>query len=152
MVIHAVDQMPNLPWQRPAGLSIIFMSAIAALRAAARPGAASAHDCGGRRRGAVGRFLANTLEQTLSTPGAWAFVTFLLFSGIVLVFDRFLIEGWYTLLRIERASSRADRDAAGQATAAAAQRPTAVVEAAASPARPPEETVFTPLPGANVSS
>jgi hypothetical protein len=36
-------------------------------------------------------------------PGAWAFVTFLLVSGVVLVFDRILVAGWYALQDQQRA-------------------------------------------------
>ncbi len=150
MVIRAVDQMPNLPWQRPAGLSIIFMSAITALALLLDPALRARMTAEGDAGGAVGQFLANALEQTLSTPGAWAFVTFLLFSGIVLVFDRFLIEGWYALLdwNAHQAAPTATLPVKPQPPLPSGQLPW--WKRLLSPARPPEETVFTPLPGANL--
>jgi S-DNA-T family DNA segregation ATPase FtsK/SpoIIIE len=153
MVIRAVDQMPNLPWQRPAGLSIIFMSAITALSLLLDPELRARMTAEGDAGGAVGQFLADALQQTLSTPGAWAFVTFLLFSGIMLVFDRFLIEAWYALL-----DWNAHQAARTAPTATLPVKPQPPLPSGQLPwwkrlfprAHPPEETVFTPLPGANL--
>lgn len=94
MVIRAIDQMPNLPWQRPAGLSLLFMSGITALSLLLEPGLRSQLSEQGDAGGVTGQFLANALQQSLSTPGAWAVVTFLTMAGVFLLFDRVLLDGW----------------------------------------------------------
>ncbi|HAJ37405.1 MAG TPA: cell division protein FtsK [Chloroflexi bacterium] len=97
IVIRTVDQMPNLSWRRPSGALLLFVAVITTLslllEPAVRMRAASEGDAGGH----IGLWLANALERTLSRPGAWAFVTFMLVSSVVLIFDRALVAAWYAL-------------------------------------------------------
>jgi S-DNA-T family DNA segregation ATPase FtsK/SpoIIIE len=97
VVIRAIDQMPNLPWQRPAGLSILFMAVITAISLLFDPILRGRMAAEGDAGGAVGQFLADALQQSLSTPGAWAVVTFLTLAGVFLLFDQALLDGWYAL-------------------------------------------------------
>ncbi len=147
MVIRAVDQMPNLPWQRPTGALLLFVSLITALslllEPAVRARAASEGDAGGQ----VGLFLAEALERTLSRPGAWAFVTFVLVSGVVLVFDRALVAAWYALQE-PRSAYRAKEDAP-LASSPPSQAPW-WRRIFAPPPAPQNEPLFTPPPAANL--
>lgn len=147
MVIRTVDQAPDLAWQRPTGALILFVSLITALslllEPAVRVRAAGEGDAGGQ----VGLLLADALERTLSRPGAWAFITFLLISGIVLVFDRALLAAWYGL-REPRSASPLSEGLPPLATASA-QLPwwrRLFTPPPALPAAP----VFTPPPAANL--
>lgn len=97
VVIRAVDQMPNLPWQRPAGLSILFVAVITAISLLFDPILRSRMAAEGDAGGVVGQFLADTLQQSLSAPGAWAVVTFLALAGVFLLFDQALLDAWYAL-------------------------------------------------------
>ena len=154
MVIRAVDQMPNLPWQRPAGAVILFMSILTALSLLLEPAVRARATAEGDAGGQMGQFLADALERTLSAPGAWAFVTFLLVSGVVLVFDRILVAGWYAL----QDQQRAPRGGDGAPPAAPVSPPEdqrawwrrIFSPPPAAPSRPPDETLFTPPPAANL--
>ncbi len=97
VVIRAIDQMPNLAWQRPAGLSLLFVAAITAISLLFDPILRGRMAAEGDAGGVVGQFLADTLQQALSTPGAWAVVTFLTMAGVFLLFDQVLLDAWYAL-------------------------------------------------------
>lgn len=85
MIIRAIEQMPDLPWQRPAGLSLIFLSL---LMAATLWDGSTLDPVGGQ----VGLFLTEILGGALGQWGAWAVATFLLVAGIVLLTDRWLLD------------------------------------------------------------
>jgi len=142
MVVRAVDQMPNLPWQRPTGVLIIFAGVITALSLLLEPAVRARAAAEGDAGGAFGQFLADALERSISAPGAWAFVTFLIVSGILLVFDRALMAGWSAL----------QAGAAHPAAAPASSAPGAHLpwwkRLFAPP--PPQENAFTPPPGVNL--
>ena len=152
MVIRAVDQMPNLPWQRPVGIALLFLGIITMLSLMLDPQLRARMAAEGDAGGAVGLFLANALQQTLSTPGAWAFVTFLLISGIFLLFDRILVDAWYAIL-----DWNMQRAVKGAPTATLPTKPPVPMPSGTVPwwkrfFPPPkeEETGFAPLPGANL--
>jgi S-DNA-T family DNA segregation ATPase FtsK/SpoIIIE len=92
VVIRAVEQMPDLPWQRPAGLTALFLAFItgSALVDAAAPVKAG---------GAIGGALASTLDASLGAIGAWSVVSLVVVLGIVLLTDQLLmhaaVEAWY---------------------------------------------------------
>lgn len=98
MVVRAVEQMPNLAWQRPAGLALLFLCAITALSLLVEPGVRAQLAAKGDAGGAVGRLLADWLEQTVSRAGAWAAVTFLAMVALFWLFERLLVEIWSALL------------------------------------------------------
>jgi S-DNA-T family DNA segregation ATPase FtsK/SpoIIIE len=98
MVVRAVEQMPNLAWQRPAGLALLFLCAITALSLLVEPGLRAQLAAKGDAGGAVGRLLADWLEQTVSRAGAWAAVTFLAMVALFWLFERLLVESWRALL------------------------------------------------------
>lgn len=85
IVIRSIDRMPNLPWQTPVGSGVLFIAYITAatLLFHSDPLASG---------GALGVFLADNLESALGLWGAWATVTFLVITGIVLLTDRMLLD------------------------------------------------------------
>jgi S-DNA-T family DNA segregation ATPase FtsK/SpoIIIE len=85
IVIRSIDRMRNLPWQTPVGSGVLFLAYITAatLLFHSDPLASG---------GALGVFLANNLESALGLWGAWAVVTFLVITGIVLLTDRMLLD------------------------------------------------------------
>ncbi len=117
MVVRAVEQMPNLAWQRPAGLALLFLCAITALSLLVEPGLRAQLAAKGDAGGAVGRLLADWLEQTVSRAGAWAAVTFLAMVALFWLFERLLVESWRALL--EWSEGRSARPAPAAALPAA---------------------------------
>lgn len=102
IVIDAIERMPNLPWQRPVGIALVlvaYTTAASLLLSRDVRYVASQRSDGG---GLVGYYLADTLDKNFGYGGAWAFVTFLIVSGILFLTDRWLIDGvqeaWYRFL------------------------------------------------------
>ena len=89
MVIRAVDNMPNMPWQQPLGCGLLFVAAI--IGADLWMGSAS------NAGGLVGAALAQALSGVLGVGIAWAFVTFLAISGLVFFTDRILVDAGYLI-------------------------------------------------------
>ena len=85
VVIRAIDRMPDLPWQTPAGSGVLFVAYITAATLLFRSDPASSG-------GALGLFLADTLQNALGLWGAWSFVTILVITAIVLLTDRMLLD------------------------------------------------------------
>ena len=85
IVIRAIDKMPDLPWQTPAGSGVLFVAYIIAATLLFRSDPVASG-------GALGVFLAGTLEDALGPWGAWSFVTILVITGIVLLTDRLLLD------------------------------------------------------------
>jgi DNA segregation ATPase FtsK/SpoIIIE, S-DNA-T family len=85
MIIRAIEQMPDLPWQRPAGLALIFLSLI---MAATLWDNAPLDPVGGQ----VGLLLAEIISGAVGQWGAWTVATFLAIAGLVLLTDRLLID------------------------------------------------------------
>ena len=92
MVIRAIERLPDLPWQRPAGLAVIFLAAIIGATLWMQPIEAAAG-------GQVGLSLATGLQNSIGSWGAWTFFLLLALLGIVLLTDQLLpdaaIELWY---------------------------------------------------------
>lgn len=84
MVIRAVDKVPDMPWQQPVGLGILFLAGLIGATLWIGP-----QSMGG---GIVGALLADTLREVLGIGVAWAIVTFLTISSIFLLTDRLLID------------------------------------------------------------
>lgn len=89
IVIRRIDQMPNLPWQRPAGLVLLFLAFITgtALFVASDPAAAG---------GWLGMQIATLMGESAGNWGAWAVVTFTAMLGFVLLTNGLLLELGYT--------------------------------------------------------
>jgi S-DNA-T family DNA segregation ATPase FtsK/SpoIIIE len=85
VVIRAIDRMPDLPWQTPVGSGVLFVAYVTAATLLFRSDPASSG-------GALGVFLADTLENALGLWGAWSFVTILVITAIVLLTDRLLLD------------------------------------------------------------
>jgi S-DNA-T family DNA segregation ATPase FtsK/SpoIIIE len=85
MIIRAIEQMPDLPWQRPAGLILIFLSLI---MAATLWDGEPLDPVGGQ----VGLLLAEIVSSAVGQWGAWAVATFLAIAGFVLLTDRLLVD------------------------------------------------------------
>ena len=90
IVIRAVERMPDLPWQRPAGFFLVFIAYLigSVLRTSSDPLLVG---------GWLGVQLSTTLSDTLGPWGAWAAVSFLAIFGIILLTDRFLVELAYEI-------------------------------------------------------
>jgi S-DNA-T family DNA segregation ATPase FtsK/SpoIIIE len=91
MIIRAIEQMPDLPWQRPAGLTLLFASLVMA----ATLWDGSLQDPIG---GQVGLLLVEVVGGLIGQWGAWAVATFLAIAGVVLLTDRILVEVIDTLI------------------------------------------------------
>ena len=93
MVIRAVEKMTNMPWRHPLGLGVLFLAALIGVTLWNDPAAAAG--------GLVGSLLAESLRQVVGVGVAWAIVTFLIISAILLLTDRRLIDwgvnSWFTL-------------------------------------------------------
>jgi len=116
LVIHAIDRMPDIAWQRPLGCAMLFLAFIigAALRYSPSTGwLITNHQQGGGR---VGYLLAGFLEDTLSSWGAWAFVSFLTLSAITFIFETYVQRGinWLQLYIDQWRWQRQTRDVANQ--------------------------------------
>ena len=94
LVVRAIEQMSNLPWQKPIGLILLFLvfltGATLLLPMEVRSALAGKGDAGGR----TGLVLANGLQSTLSIWGAWAAITAVGITGFVLLTDRWLVNSW----------------------------------------------------------
>ncbi len=92
VVIRAVEQMPDLPWQRPAGLTALFLAFItgAALVVTSTPAHAG---------GVIGSAIAAGLQSSLGVIGAWSVVSLIVVLGSVLLTDQLLMHAavdlWY---------------------------------------------------------
>jgi S-DNA-T family DNA segregation ATPase FtsK/SpoIIIE len=87
MVIRAVEKMPNMPWQQPVSLSILFLAGLIGTSLwMGREGA------GG---GVIGTMLADAMREVVGVGVAWAFVTFLTISGVLLLTGRLLLDLGY---------------------------------------------------------
>ena len=91
MMIRAFEKLPDLPWQRPAGLVLLFVSLI---MAATLWDGSAADPVGGQ----VGLFLAEIVASAIGLWGAWAVATFLAVAGFVLLTDRLLVDLYQELL------------------------------------------------------
>ncbi len=115
MVIRAVDKMPDLPWQKPTGVSLIFLAYITGITLVSPQFVRMAQAKQGEAGGWIGFYLAELLEAALSLWGAWAAVSALAVLGIVLLTDRMLLnlflDSWDALADMlgERQQVRGER-------------------------------------------
>jgi S-DNA-T family DNA segregation ATPase FtsK/SpoIIIE len=85
MIVRAIENLPDLPWQRPAGVALLFLSLLV--------GATLLADAPGVNDGGeVGRVLTSLVAGALGPWGAWAFATFLAIAGFFLLADRLILE------------------------------------------------------------
>jgi len=94
LVVRAVERMPNLPWQHPAGLLLMFLSFVTGMSLLLTPELRMRLAAEGDAGGQLGLVTANALQETVGTLGAWAFVTFVALSGLFLLADRLLVDVW----------------------------------------------------------
>ncbi len=92
MVIRAVEKMPDLPWQKPTGVLLIFVAYITGASLLSPTYVRMAQAEQGEAGGWIGFYLADFLEAALSLWGAWAGVTVLAVLGIVFLTDRLLLD------------------------------------------------------------
>lgn len=92
IVIRAIEKMPDLPWQKPVGLLMMFLAYITGMTlwvpTAARSIAANRGELGGW----IGLFFADVLEAAISPWGAWAAITVAAIIGLVLVSGQIFID------------------------------------------------------------
>jgi len=84
MVIRAVENMDDMPWQHPAGCALLFIALIV--------GASLWGGAAGNGGGQVGTLLAQGLQSVLGFWFTWIFVIFLAISGLVFLTDYLLID------------------------------------------------------------
>jgi S-DNA-T family DNA segregation ATPase FtsK/SpoIIIE len=89
LVIRAVENTGDMPWQQPLGCVLLFVAAIV--------GAALWTGPAGNAGGLVGAALAQGLTGVLGIGIAWAFVTFLAISGLAFLTDRVLVNMGYAI-------------------------------------------------------
>jgi len=92
MVIRAVEKMPDLPWQRPAGVLLVFVAYITGSTLVSPGFVRLAQAEQGEAGGWIGFYVAEFLEAALSLWGAWAAVTAIAVIGLVLLTDRLLLD------------------------------------------------------------
>ncbi len=90
MIIRAIEQMPNMPWQHPLGMTLLLISFIiaATLWTPTDPSAAG---------GQVGLFVTQLIANAVGKWGAWAIATFLAIFGVACLFDQILLRLFLTL-------------------------------------------------------
>jgi S-DNA-T family DNA segregation ATPase FtsK/SpoIIIE len=91
MVIRTLENKPELSWQRPMGLVILFLSTL--VGATLWTQSANQPPAGGQ----VGFLLGRLVTNAIGVWGAWAFATFLAITGVVLLADRLLLNLWNEL-------------------------------------------------------
>ena len=92
MVIRAMEQAPPLPWMRPLGLAVFFLAFVTAASLLLAPEVRARVTPEGGAGGRLGTAVADLLESTVTTIGAWAVVTFLFFAALIFITDRLLID------------------------------------------------------------
>ncbi len=153
LVVRAVERMPNLPWQRPAGLLLLFLSFVTGMSLLLTPELRARMAAEGDAGGQFGLFTANALQETVGTLGAWAFVTFIALSGIFLLADRLLVDAWYSFT-----DWNSERATEGAPTASLPVRPPVPMPSGRIPwwkrLFPPREVAieppYSPPPGGNL--
>jgi DNA segregation ATPase FtsK/SpoIIIE, S-DNA-T family len=85
IVVRAIERMKDIPWQTPAGSAVLFVAYISAASLLFRDDPANAG-------GVLGIFLADSLESALGLWGAWAVVTIMIITGLVMLTDRLLLD------------------------------------------------------------
>jgi S-DNA-T family DNA segregation ATPase FtsK/SpoIIIE len=85
LVIHAVERMHDMSWQRPVGVALLF---VAFITGAALTLSTTSSDGGGW----LGSQIVGQLEPAITAGGTWALVTLLSIAGIVLLADRFIVD------------------------------------------------------------
>jgi S-DNA-T family DNA segregation ATPase FtsK/SpoIIIE len=84
IVIRAIERMPDLPWQRPAGFAVLFIAYVIGAALLVRNDRLGAG-------GLLGARLAELLEGSIGLWPAWTVVTVLGIVGVILLTDRLLL-------------------------------------------------------------
>lgn len=84
-VIRAIEQMPDLPWQRPAAFALLFVAYVTGISLLVGTGA-------GLGGGIIGGLIAGVLSDSVGQWAAWSVVSFSVIMGIVLLTDRLLLD------------------------------------------------------------
>ncbi len=98
MVIRAVEKMPDLPWQRPLGLSLLFLAYITAAGLIYDPATRRNLAEAGQAGGWLGLQMSNGFADLLSTPGAWIVVILTVGLGLFLLTDQLFVQGFNYLV------------------------------------------------------
>ncbi len=84
VVIRAIERMPDLPWQRPAGSGLLLLAYILAATALIDQDPMAAG-------GIVGVTLTTAIASSFGLWGVWSVITLLFIGGVVLMTDRLLL-------------------------------------------------------------
>ncbi len=94
MVFAAMDTRERTQWRRPTGVLLLFIALLIGLSLTIEPTLRSQATLAGEAGGWLGTELANALQLTLTSIGAWAIVAFLVICGLIFLTDRLLIDGF----------------------------------------------------------
>jgi S-DNA-T family DNA segregation ATPase FtsK/SpoIIIE len=92
MVIRAMEHAPTLPWTRPVGLGLMFIAIVVGASLLIPSDLRASIAAEGNAGGWLGTQIANILELSITSIGAWALVVFLFVSGLILFTERLLID------------------------------------------------------------
>jgi DNA segregation ATPase FtsK/SpoIIIE, S-DNA-T family len=93
IMIRAIERMPDLPWQRPVGIFLLFLAYITAVSIIYETQLAG---------GWLGMQLAQLLVVNLGTWAAWFIVSFTVMVGFIFLTDRLMADAAQSLwLRIQ---------------------------------------------------
>ncbi len=98
MVIRSVEKMPDLPWQRPLGLGLIFLAYITGAGLMYDPATRRNLAEAGQAGGWLGLQLSNGFADLIGQAGAWIVVLITVGIGLFLLTDQLLIEGFNHLV------------------------------------------------------
>ncbi len=93
MVIRAIEKMPDLAWQRPLGLGLLFLAYITGVGLLFDPATRRNLSEAGEAGGWLGLQLTNGFADLLSPAGAWIVVAITAGLGIFLLTGTLLIQG-----------------------------------------------------------
>ncbi len=98
MVIRAVEKMPDLPWQRPLGLMLIFLAYLTGAGLIYDPATRRNLAEAGQAGGWLGLQLSNGFADLIGQAGAWIVALITLGIGLFLLTDQLLIKGFNHLV------------------------------------------------------
>ena len=91
LIIRAIDQMPNMPWQRPMGILLLFFAYLTGTALISKSAALAT-------AGVIGSEIAGFLDRLIGGAGAWISVTVLALAGVILLTDRLLVDAGYEIM------------------------------------------------------
>ena len=92
LIIRALEQLPDMPWQRPVGFGVLFLAFVIGAALLLPSDIRAQLSQRGDGGGLFGWTIADGLEATVGGAGAWIFVIMLAVAGLFALTDRMLVE------------------------------------------------------------